>query len=422
MQSLDLFLKNLSNYWLYWVVLIATILESSPIFGLLVPGQTIVIIAGFLVKLQIIDFWDTVIIAFLGAFSGDLIGYFLGRKYGYSFLSHYGKYFFFKQEGLEKTKKLVNKHAGKTIIIGRFNSLTRAFAPFVAGSSNLPFFKFIFYNLIGGISWALLFVFVGYVFGESYEIASVYIGRFITIAIIVSLLLAYLYKSLNKRKSMFTKYHLHILAVNIFSLFVFLKIIDDIIDRKFITKIDFWITQKIVLLWNPLITKIMSIFSNIAKPEIIIALLFVFASIFAYKKEWHKSLIVFFSVTLSAISGFLIKEIIQRQRPENSLIIASGYSFPSGHAIMSVIFFLLNIYLFKNKIKNNTLKYSYICLNLFMILFIGFNRIYLNVHWFSDVIAGFALGVFCLTFSILFTKAIFSFYEKKIKTLDKKFL
>ncbi|MBI5072562.1 DedA family protein [Candidatus Woesearchaeota archaeon] len=193
------------NHWGYWIILLAATLESSPLFGILVPGQPIVIMGGFFVKLGILDMGDTIFIAALGAILGDVIGYGLGRKYGYSFITRYGKYFFFKQEHFEKTKKLMNHHTGKTLIIGRFNSLTRAFAPFVAGSSDISFIKFLTYNIIGGVSWAISLVMIGYVFGRSYEIASQYIGKFIFIAIVLSAVIMYVYRFVNKRKDISTK-------------------------------------------------------------------------------------------------------------------------------------------------------------------------------------------------------------------------
>ena len=245
------------NYWGYWIILIAAMLETSPPLGILVPCQLIVIIGGFLVKQGILDIGDTIFVAALGAIVGDLIGYFLGKKYGYSFITKYGKYFFLKKENFEKTKKLMNLHTGKTLIISRFNSLTRAFAPFVAGSTNVSFLKFFAYNILGGLSWAISFVILGYTFGESYEIAGKYVGKFIFIVIVLSMLIIYLYKFVNKRKHIFSKYHLYALIINISSLYLFSKIMEDIINKEFITKLDIWLNAKIVLLWNPLLTKIM---------------------------------------------------------------------------------------------------------------------------------------------------------------------
>ena len=192
----------LLNHWGYWMILGVTLIEATPIFGFLIPGQLIVILGGFFAKIGILDVGDVILVSAAGAILGDFLGYLLGKEYGSSFITQYGKYFFFKMEHFEKTKKIMNEHAGKTLIMGRFNSLTRAFAPFVAGTSGIGFLRFFMYNIFGGISWAILFVMIGYIFGNSYEIAVQYVGRFIFIAVVVSIGVIYWYKYIQKKKSM----------------------------------------------------------------------------------------------------------------------------------------------------------------------------------------------------------------------------
>jgi len=373
----------------------------------------------------VLEFGDVLFVSALGAILGDLIGYLLGRKHGYSFITAYGRYFFFKKQHFEKTKKLMNHHTGKTLIIGRFNSLTRAFAPFVAGSTNVSFPKFLVYNIVGGISWAAFFVLIGYIFGKSYEAASRYVGKFVFMAVVLSIIIIYLYGFINKRKHIFTKYHLYALILNIFSLYFFSKMIEDVVNMELVTNFDLWINSKIVLLWGPSLNKIMLFITNIASSYHLFILSIILFGILVYKKKWYHSLLFLFSMILALLSELLIKLIIQRARPENALINVSGYSFPSGHATMAIIFFSLLLYSFKDDIRNEALKKSFIAANIVLFLLIGFSRVYLNVHWFSDVIAGFSLGLFWLTLLILMFKAAVSLSKKTMaaikNSLDKYF-
>lgn len=193
---------NLIQIWGYWIVFFSALSESLPAVGLFIPGQTIVILAGFIAKLNGLNIFYVFLLAAMGAMIGDLIGYFTGRYYGYSFLTAYGKYFLFKKEYYEKTKAVMNKHSGKTIILGRFNSLTRAFAPFVAGSTDVSFLKFLIYDLIGCVSWSIVFVSIGYIFGKSYEVALRYTQFFFVGVILVVILIIYSYYLLDKRKKL----------------------------------------------------------------------------------------------------------------------------------------------------------------------------------------------------------------------------
>ena len=313
----------------------------------------------------------------------------------------------------------MHHHTGKTIILGRFNSLTRAFAPFVAGSSDVPMGRFLTYNIIGAISWAISFVMIGYIFGQSYEIASKYIGKFILAAIVISIAFVYAYKFVNKKKNIFTRYHLYALILNLFSLYTFSKMAEDVVDMELITRADLWVNAKVTLLWNPFLNRIMIMITNIASPGVLIILSLMLFLVLVYKKKWYHSLLLLLSMAGGLLFESLTKIIIQRSRPENALISVAGYSFPSGHATMAIIFFSLLIYSFKDEIKNNALKYLFITGNMILFLVVGFSRIYLNVHWLSDVLAGFGLGLFWLTLLIIVFKIIISSSKKTLRSIEK---
>jgi undecaprenyl-diphosphatase len=86
------------------------------------------------------------------------------------------------------------------------------------------------------------------------------------------------------------------------------------------------------------------------------------------------------------------------------LIPETGFSFPSGHTTLSIAFFGVLIYLFKDEIKNKTLRYLFITISLLLPFLIAFSRLYLNVHWFTDVVAGLFIGTSCVIGSIYFSK------------------
>ena len=97
---------------------------------------------------------------------------------------------------------------------------------------------------------------------------------------------------------------------------------------------------------------------------------------------------------LSALTNFSIKQIFQRPRPINTRIIdESGYSFPSGHSMVSMAFYGYLIYLIHKNIKNKYVKVALTLLLSILIISIGISRIYLGVHYTSDVIAGFLVAI-----------------------------
>jgi undecaprenyl-diphosphatase len=115
------------------------------------------------------------------------------------------------------------------------------------------------------------------------------------------------------------------------------------------------------------------------------------------KKDKHNAWKVVAVTITNTIVLFLLKSTLQRQRPLVPLISkAHGYSFPSGHSFSSVVFFGMLAYIAYRKINNKLLKWMVISALVMLIFMIGFSRIYLRLHFASDVIAGFSLGVIWL--------------------------
>ena len=125
-------------------------------------------------------------------------------------------------------------------------------------------------------------------------------------------------------------------------------------------------------------------------------------AVFLFIKKYRKKAI-FFALTMLANAGaiYLLKEVIERARPLNSLVIETGSAFPSGHAATAVVFFGLLCYLTFKFAKTKSMKIWVYSISILMILLIGFSRIYLNVHWFSDVLGGILLGGFILMLGIV---------------------
>ena len=121
-------------------------------------------------------------------------------------------------------------------------------------------------------------------------------------------------------------------------------------------------------------------------------------------KNKKTSLLIWTNLGISALLNQILKHIIQRTRPtEFRIIDESGYSFPSGHSMVSAAFYGFLIYLIYKNIKNKYLKWGLISLLSLLIILIGTSRIYLGVHYTSDVLAGFLISI---SYLIIFTHFI----------------
>lgn len=123
------------------------------------------------------------------------------------------------------------------------------------------------------------------------------------------------------------------------------------------------------------------------------------------------------------IANFVIKQIVKRVRPEHLMIIEeTGFSFPSGHAMMTFAFFALAIHFVWKLIKNKPLKITLISIFSATIALIGFSRIYLGVHYLTDIIAGFLISfVIVEVCIIIYNTKMFKFLkDKEIETKEQK--
>ncbi len=158
--------------------------------------------------------------------------------------------------------------------------------------------------------------------------------------------------------------------------------------------LDSFIQTQVTSLQTDLLTEIMILITNIMSTKALFTFSLILLLFLSYKKRYQKVFLVIVSIGGGIALELSLKALIQRARPENALIEASSsYSFPSGHATLAMIFFSLLIYLFKDQIKNKVLRYIFISTNILLILLVGFSRIYLNVHWFTDVLGAFTLGI-----------------------------
>ena len=145
-------------------------------------------------------------------------------------------------------------------------------------------------------------------------------------------------------------------------------------------------------------------------------ILLILVTFFVKKTKWDAVKIAAISISSTGVM-FLLKLLLQRERPAVPLIVkAHGYSFPSGHTFTSVCFFGMLIYIVYQKIEKPWLKWLLIIMMAILVLLIGFSRIYLKLHYTSDVIAGLCLGIIWL---LLAKWLLFKTQQKTDKQVPK---
>ena len=186
-----------AGHWSYAVIFVAAALESAAFPGLLVPGEALVLLAGFLSAQGVLDLDVLLVVVALGAALGDSIGYELGHRLGKPWAQRHGRRFGLSEKRLERAQAFWDRHGAKAVFFGRFIGFARALVPFLAGSTGMRYRVFLLYNALGAALWATAFLLLGRVVGSSWQIAERWTGQASAI-VGVGLLLAFLFAWLGR--------------------------------------------------------------------------------------------------------------------------------------------------------------------------------------------------------------------------------
>lgn len=164
---------------------------------IIIPSEFILATGGILASKKIFNFWITFLVGILGSVFCAIVIYFMGYYGGRPFIKKYGKYFFMKEEDIDKSDSWFNKYGLLAAAIGRNIPIVRTLVSLPIGIARLSFIKFVIYTIIGSIPWTFVFVYFGYSVGNNWTILKTYVDR-LKIPIIMLLLVYFISKVIKK--------------------------------------------------------------------------------------------------------------------------------------------------------------------------------------------------------------------------------
>ncbi len=431
--------------WGYWLVFLIAFAESVVLVGEVVPGSTLVIFAGFLAAQGVWDIGDLMWFAALGAILGDGVSYYLGTK-GTSFFRNENR--FLKAAHLERGERFFEKHGEKSIFLGRFLGFLRPLVPFVAGLSKMDPRRFLFWNVISAVLWAVSHLLIGYFFGSAFAVIESWTTRvgYGLGALLVFFLLLYALKTFVVRnghqiaaftRSVFLsikaalaanpevrdiiRRHPRLFAfvgkrldrasfkglpvtliviICVYLFFVFLGVTLAVVTSGPIVAADIRINNLLGYFRSPELTRIFLWITVLGTWQMVIFVAAVASIIFWLWREKRFVAYLWLALAADGLLGFLGKIAVHRARPENAVYLEHSYSFPSGHAMISVVLYGFLAYMLLRRSKGWKRKVNIFFSWFTLALAVGFSRLYLGVHYLSDVWAGYLLGLLILSASI----------------------
>lgn len=152
--------------WWYVIFGLLAFAEDAIFVGFVIPGETSMVLGGFLAYLHVLNFWGMLAVGICAAVAGDQVGYEVGRQFGPALTrSRLGRRV--GERNWQRAEEYFGRRGGPAVFLGRWVAVLRATVPAVAGITRMRYRSFLPWNAFGGITWAAVFVTLGYVFGRS---------------------------------------------------------------------------------------------------------------------------------------------------------------------------------------------------------------------------------------------------------------
>ena len=433
--------------WTYALVAGLAFLETGAFVGLVAPGEFTVILGGVIAGQGEISVMVLLALTWLAAFLGDTTSFFIGARLGRGFLEQHGPRVKITPERLSQVETYFKRHGGKTILIGRFIGLVRALAPFIAGSSKMPYARFAPYSVIGTGLWATTFILLGYFFWRSFEEVAGIAGRAtVGFGIVVGaiVLTVFAYRRLRHEeerrrlagwleaqgrrpllrplaavarpiwrralrpawrflapearflRDRLTPGDLGIeltttLAVASVGGFVFAAYADELSARPGLTPADREIADVVRELEADVVVDVAKVVTELGSLPVVLALLTIAAGILLWRRRVLELSVLVIGFALIYIGVHLAKNGIDRPRPPQPLDSTSGSAFPSGHAAYATAHVALAV-VTARVLPGLASRAAFVMVAIVVAAAVGATRVYLHAHYWSDVVGGWALG------------------------------
>lgn len=439
LQSLLEDISNALGSWTYLLVGVFAFAETGAFVGLVVPGETTMLLGGAVAGQGAIDIYLLIAIAWFCAWLGDTTSFFLGRKLGREFVLKHGSRVGISHERFEKVEDYFDRHGGKTIFIGRWISLVRAFAPFIAGSSGMTYRGFVPYSILGTGLWASLHILVGYFFSSAIETAGKYAakGAFLLATLIVLtagtvFLFRHFREEENRRAAVrwmeehgatrwlvelarrpqfrflwdrvtpggtFGLEFTSLMATLAVALFVVVAYTVVIGDKPGPTPGDETARELVDHLRNGVLTSVAKAVNWLGAGGVVTALAAVCAALLAWRRRWTEFWVLVAGMAITQAATDVLQASVERPRPADPLVAADGSSFPSAHAAHSVFYLWLAATIVLRLRPGMARGTAVVTTGFVLTALIGLSCVYLDANFLSDVSGGWALGAAAFSLS-----------------------
>lgn len=434
--------------WTYVLVGAMAFLETGAFVGLVAPGEFTVIIGGVIAGQGEIRVIPLLGLVWVCCFLGDSTSFFVGRRLGRGFMERHGWRVLITPERLRQVDGYFERHGGKTVLIGRFVGLVRAVAPFIAGSSGMRYRRFLPYSVLGTGLWAGTFTLLGYFFYQSFDRAAQIAGRAtfaFGLAVGASVLVVWAVRRLRVpenrarmgawfarqgdrpllrpvaavvrpvwRRALAPAWRLAaprlrfvwhrltpgglgielttMFAIAAVGLNVFAGYAVELRDMPRVTTADREVMELARDARTDVGVDVAREVTNLGSLPVVIGLVALGALLLAVRRRPYElsALVIGFAILYASVH--LAKSGVDRARPPGRLVETTNASYPSGHAAYASVYVALAV-IAARVLRGIASRAAIVLASVAVAAAIGLTRIYLEAHYWSDVVGGWGLGL-----------------------------
>jgi len=380
---------------------------------------------GALISAGAIEFWPAFAWAVGGAVAGDVSSFWLGFHFR-DRISNMWPFTRYK-ESLEQGQAFFKKYGGKSVAFGRFFGPVRAVVPLIAGTVGMQPWRFAIASILSSLVWAPAYLAPGMVFGASLELASQVAFRLVILIVLLAILIwlmtwlvrltfrlcqphasAWIQSILNwsRLHPAFTEIAaaladpkhpeargLALLAtILIFAVGLSALVLGTVINGGALAGADQMVLSALQSLHTPWADHLMLLGSRLADKPVITALIVAVVVFLAWQRHWRSLMYWVAAVGFGLFASVALKYGLQIPRPPNEVPGLGPYSFPSGHTLRAVVLFGFLAVIIARSMRERWRWLPYGLAGM-MIILVALSRLYLGVHWLSDILGSITLGM-----------------------------
>jgi membrane protein DedA with SNARE-associated domain/membrane-associated phospholipid phosphatase len=425
--------------WTYLVVGVMAFFETGAFVGLIAPGETFLIFGGVVAGQGTISLVVLIGITWTCAVLGDLASFYAGRRLGRQFLVKHGPKVQITEPRIRQVEAFFDRHGGKAIFLGRFVGLVRAVNPFLAGSSGMPFRRFLPYDVLGAGAWATMLLTLGYIFWQSFDKVLDYAERGTlalgtVIVVVAAAVWAYRHLRVEENREAAARW------------------IDRQLDRPvlrplgkyLIYPVARWLRGPLVFFWNRItpgdlglelttqltvvavgsfayaanaiglrdrsdmpgdatafrwadeirgdaLDGIARAVTHLGSLPVVGAATAITVVVLVMRRRIIESATLASGLIITYVAVHVAKGAVDRPRPSNPLVETAGQSYPSAHAAYAFAWIAIAVVLTRT-LPGLARTTAVVIAAVILAAVIGLTRIYLRAHYLSDVIGGWGMG------------------------------